>query len=165
MKPSVYFIECAEAKAIKIGWAVNVFDRLSNLQCGCPYELKVIETFRGGGVELEKRIHAVLRCGIRGEWFAAEGARAFLAVARKIGIDAAIAAYETANEQLREERRRRVALAMEEAHKIVQPKGKRRLRAADALNALAVAGPEALNRVFGHMGFVIEPMPSAGGAA
>lgn len=86
----VYFIECAGAGAVKIGWANNVARRLLQHQCGCPYDLALLGTFPGG-VALEQRIHLALTDhGIRGEWVQASAAKGFLHEANESGIEVAI---------------------------------------------------------------------------
>ena len=65
----VYFIECAEAFAIKIGFTSSVARRFSMLQTSSPFELKLLVTVPGG-VEHEARLHWLFqRERIRGEWF------------------------------------------------------------------------------------------------
>jgi hypothetical protein len=54
---------------VKIGYAQDVWDRLSELQCGNPFELRVL-SFLPGGKEAEAAIHCALdRYRVRGEWF------------------------------------------------------------------------------------------------
>ncbi|MFE1767208.1 GIY-YIG nuclease family protein [Streptomyces angustmyceticus] len=54
---------------VKIGYAQDVWERLSELQCGNPFELRVL-SFLPGGVEVENAIHGVLSTHrVRGEWF------------------------------------------------------------------------------------------------
>lgn len=63
----VYFLEADNL--IKIGVTGNVKSRVSSLQTGCPSEVKLIKTVRGGPAT-EKRIHARFNhLRVRGEWF------------------------------------------------------------------------------------------------
>jgi acetyl esterase/lipase len=66
---SVYFVTCREAGAVKIGSSVEPHARLSEIQWGCPLELK-LEAILPGGTEEEFRYHAWFADDrIRGEWF------------------------------------------------------------------------------------------------
>lgn len=73
----VYFVRCHEL--VKIGTARDVRDRLSALQVGCPYELSLWGTLRGGH-RAEQALHMAFRSyRIRGEWFSLDAtARAAL---------------------------------------------------------------------------------------
>ena len=54
---------------VKIGYANDVWGRLSELQCGNPFELRVL-SFLPGGQETEGAIHVALASNrVRGEWF------------------------------------------------------------------------------------------------
>lgn len=54
---------------VKIGYAQDVWARLSELQCGNPFELRVL-SFLPGGREAEGAIHVALASHrVRGEWF------------------------------------------------------------------------------------------------
>ena len=65
----VYFIALHEV--IKIGVAGDVADRVSALQVGCPYELKLLGSIKGGP-RAETALHAALGIyRVRGEWFMA----------------------------------------------------------------------------------------------
>ena len=68
----VYFIQAIESNFVKIGSAKNIEKRLSNLQVGCPFELKLINYIYGRSqeVNLHKRFQAY---HVRGEWFTLEG--------------------------------------------------------------------------------------------
>jgi hypothetical protein len=61
-KPSktsgVYFMECAEAKAIKIGYAVDVVRRRDELQCGNPFELRLLAVMPGVPRQVERDLHS-----------------------------------------------------------------------------------------------------------
>jgi hypothetical protein len=64
----VYFVRCVD-DLVKIGVAGDVNDRLSALQVGCPYELKLWGTLRGGP-RAEQALHAAFAYyRFRGEWF------------------------------------------------------------------------------------------------
>ncbi|WP_107500574.1 GIY-YIG nuclease family protein [Streptomyces sp. sk226] len=54
---------------VKIGYTQDVWDRLRELQCGNPFELRVL-SFLPGGREAEALIHcALVNHRVRGEWF------------------------------------------------------------------------------------------------
>ncbi|WP_093803999.1 GIY-YIG nuclease family protein [Streptomyces sp. Wb2n-11] len=54
---------------VKIGYARDVWSRLGELQCGNPFELRVL-SFLPGGREVEGSIHCALAAHrVRGEWF------------------------------------------------------------------------------------------------
>lgn len=68
-KQWVYFIQCT-AGPIKIGVAVDVEERLRTLQCGSPFELRLIARVPGG-YDLEADLHRRLcEHRLHGEWFA-----------------------------------------------------------------------------------------------
>lgn len=56
---------------VKIGVATNIEDRLTTLQIGNPFEIKIIKAWRTTDPgQLEDRLHAILeRYRVRGEWF------------------------------------------------------------------------------------------------
>lgn len=65
----VYFIQAKTGGPVKIGWAVNVDERLATLQTGNPATLHVLGVC-AGDVALEAEIHRRLaEHRIRGEWF------------------------------------------------------------------------------------------------
>ncbi len=69
-RPSfIYLIACHDF--VKVGIADNPKFRLGSLQVGCPYDLKMLATFRVSNcMEAEARLHAIWkRYEIRGEWF------------------------------------------------------------------------------------------------
>jgi hypothetical protein len=67
---SVYFVTCREANAVKIGLSLEPHARLSEIQWGCPLELK-LEAVLPGVREDERNFHARFEhLHIRGEWFA-----------------------------------------------------------------------------------------------
>jgi hypothetical protein len=65
----VYLIECHEY--VKVGYADNVAVRLSQLQTGCPYELRLLKAFPVDNMETaERKMHELWkRYEVRGEWF------------------------------------------------------------------------------------------------
>lgn len=65
----VYFIEMERPRLIKIGYASDVDERLSNLQTACPFELSVLDVFIGTK-EDERVLHKMLKPHrYRREWF------------------------------------------------------------------------------------------------
>jgi hypothetical protein len=69
--PIVYFIRAGDY--VKIGRTHSIKTRLKELRTGCPLELQVLKTCRGG-VSLEKELHDTLSAHHhRGEWFRLEG--------------------------------------------------------------------------------------------
>jgi len=63
----IYFIRSGDA--IKIGYAIDVANRFSNLQSSNPVLLELLGAIRGS-IEDEHRTHAMfIRLHIRGEWF------------------------------------------------------------------------------------------------
>ena len=65
----IYFIEAIGSECVKIGVSDTVEKRLTDLQCGCPHELKLLGTIHGG-FGIEKILHRYLkRMRVRGEWF------------------------------------------------------------------------------------------------
>ena len=66
---NVYFVAC-DNRYVKIGFAADVPARLSELQVGCPFELKQLGVFGDVPEVCERWFHAVLRDEhVRGEWF------------------------------------------------------------------------------------------------
>jgi hypothetical protein len=65
----VYFVACRN-EFVKVGFALNVDQRLKELQTGCPYELTVIGVLRDTSALAERWFHAAMRSERgRGEWF------------------------------------------------------------------------------------------------
>lgn len=63
---TIYFIEAVGTGCVKIGRGAN---RLSSLQTGCPFELKVLAT-TFGPIRLESELHRrFAEHRVRGEWF------------------------------------------------------------------------------------------------
>ena len=68
LKPQVYCIVSAD-EYVKIGKTTNVLQRIRNLQCGNPHELRLFCAV-AGGAEVEAYLHKRLRrFHHRGEWF------------------------------------------------------------------------------------------------
>jgi hypothetical protein len=69
-KGHVYIIQCHEY--VKVEFADKVAIRLSCLQTGCPYELRLVASWESSHVERdEAHLHALWRrYELRGEWFA-----------------------------------------------------------------------------------------------
>lgn len=93
----IYFLECVEAGAVKIGYARNELSkRIRQLQCGCPFELRFVGAINGTKAD-EANIHraiGVLHGGVRGEWFRSKHAHHFLRTAQEIGLTAAIGEFQ-----------------------------------------------------------------------
>lgn len=69
-KPYLYFILDRKARAMKIGLAVNVKERLTALQIGNPNKLEIIAALRIPSTKVEKKIHELLTAyKVSGEWF------------------------------------------------------------------------------------------------
>ena len=68
-KAFVYLIGCHDF--VKVGITDDLTIRLSSLQVGCPYELKLITSWLvSQSGESERRLHALWkRYEVRGEWF------------------------------------------------------------------------------------------------
>jgi hypothetical protein len=65
----VYFVQCAGGGPIKIGHSTSPDGRLTELQVGSPYVLRVVATMRGG-IEVERTLHrAFAKDRLHGEWF------------------------------------------------------------------------------------------------
>lgn len=66
---AVYFIRAGDNGPVKIGTAIDVSARLSELQCGNHKELRVLRVIPGGYCE-ESFLHRIYAArAIRGEWF------------------------------------------------------------------------------------------------
>lgn len=73
-KSFVYFIFCPQVSAIKIGYTKDLRSRISALQTGNPWRLKILAWMEGGRSQ-EATLHNFFQCyhaGI-GEWFFYEG--------------------------------------------------------------------------------------------
>lgn len=71
MVDHVYFIQVGDDGPVKIGrTALSVKARLSAIQTGCPYELKLIGVVDDATGGLEQELHRKFRrWRMRGEWF------------------------------------------------------------------------------------------------
>lgn len=70
----IYFIQTQVSLAIKIGFAVDVEQRLKTIQTGNPERLEIVGVMPGT-VRTEKSLHRQFRSdNIRGEWFEASAA-------------------------------------------------------------------------------------------
>jgi hypothetical protein len=70
----VYFIQCGDGGPIKIGIAEDAEHRMAALQTGCPYKLRLLDTYRpyyGFDARLfEAQLHALFAPHrMDGEWF------------------------------------------------------------------------------------------------
>ena len=66
----IYFIGCARARAVKIGFTQSDPERrVKALQTGCPAELELL-AYTPGTIDEEQRLHAAFTpLAMRGEWF------------------------------------------------------------------------------------------------
>lgn len=73
-KSFVYFIFCPQVSAIKIGYTKDLRARISSLQTGNPWRLKMLAWMEGGRTQ-EAALHQFFRCyhAGSGEWFFYEG--------------------------------------------------------------------------------------------
>lgn len=88
-KPSViYVIQPEGLDFVKVGQTRDLYPRLSTIQTGCPYELRILFVLLDDGAT-EARIHRKLDEHLeRGEWFRLnEAVRAHLAELRSAAID------------------------------------------------------------------------------
>jgi hypothetical protein len=68
MPDDLYFMRVDEGM-VKIGRAINVDKRLSQIQCGCPHEITEVRSLPGRGHE-EKEWHEMFaEHRVRGEWY------------------------------------------------------------------------------------------------
>jgi hypothetical protein len=66
----VYFIQSIHGGPIKIGIAMDVASRLSELQIGNPYQLRIIGIIENAGKSREANLHAhFAKSRLCGEWF------------------------------------------------------------------------------------------------
>jgi hypothetical protein len=65
---AIYFIQASDG-AVKIGRAINVHTRMSNLQTAHAKELVLLRSIEGGAVEEWECQYAFKEARIRGEWF------------------------------------------------------------------------------------------------
>lgn len=67
---NVYFVLDQVTDAVKIGATFNVAKRLATLRACSPVPLTLLGVIRGGGLELETRLHQhFARDRLHGEWF------------------------------------------------------------------------------------------------
>ncbi len=70
---NVYIIQPDRGGPVKIGKAVNVKKRVSEIQYYCPYPLKVMKVFKNVPATFEGELHRALKeCRMHGEWFSSE---------------------------------------------------------------------------------------------
>lgn len=64
---STYLVVVLEARAFKVGRALNPWSRVRELQTASPFDLKLVHVIP---VDIESKIHEALApCLIRNEWF------------------------------------------------------------------------------------------------
>ena len=69
----IYVIANLEFKVCKIGFSNNVHSRLTQIQTGCPFPLKIYKMFKGT-MKQEKRLHQKYKdFRLSGEWFRFDG--------------------------------------------------------------------------------------------
>jgi len=69
----IYIIGNLHHGLVKIGFSTNPDKRLSGIQCGCPFKVKVLRVFNGT-MKQEKYLHYKYRnLNTNGEWFKYEG--------------------------------------------------------------------------------------------
>lgn len=71
MADSVYALRAGDTDLFKIGYTSrDVHSRLSDLQTGCPFPLRVFRVLEGAGREVEARMHNIFSYAhTSGEWF------------------------------------------------------------------------------------------------
>lgn len=69
-KPKVYVLECEGH--YKVGVSLNPRSRITSLQIGCPFPIKLVMTITHPNADrLEARLHQLYRRHrVRGEWYA-----------------------------------------------------------------------------------------------
>lgn len=66
----VYFLQCGTDGPIKIGIAADTITRVSVLQTACPWKIRILAKYVGGGRALESALHKrFARSNTHGEWF------------------------------------------------------------------------------------------------
>ena len=69
-KTNLYVIQSEAGGPFKVGVSEDVASRLSQLQTGSPFKLKVIDEYNGVSFEVEKKVHEELKkYRLHGEWF------------------------------------------------------------------------------------------------
>lgn len=81
--PCVYFVSDGHGHC-KIGVASDLYNRLSNLQVGCPYEISLIhvmyyDTITEATKKENQLHHELMEYRIRGEWFEQQYVQLYLA--------------------------------------------------------------------------------------
>jgi hypothetical protein len=67
---TVYFIECVGHRLVKIGFTDDLDARVKKLQCGCPYQLRLVGSIWFSKPRLERQLHKKFRhLRVRREWF------------------------------------------------------------------------------------------------
>ncbi len=69
----VYFIRAKGTDLVKIGFARHVFDRLTQLQTGCPTDLEVLLEIRGTLKDENQYQRKFSHLHVRGEWYRLAG--------------------------------------------------------------------------------------------
>lgn len=70
---NIYVIQGENGGPVKIGRSSAPYERASYLQCGNPYELRVVRCFSGVPSRLERQLHVKLqKYQVRNEWFSEE---------------------------------------------------------------------------------------------
>lgn len=70
---NIYVIQGENGGPVKIGRSSAPHSRASYLQCGNPYELRVVKCFSGVPSKLERQLHVRLqKYQVRNEWFSEE---------------------------------------------------------------------------------------------
>lgn len=70
----VYFVQCIQAMAVKIGFATQVESRIRSIRVDCPLELRTLLVVHGSR-STERELHSRFwGQRIRGEWFRMDGA-------------------------------------------------------------------------------------------
>ena len=73
MKTNIYFIQSGGNGAIKIGEAVNVEERLKQLQVGNPEQLFILKILKHKPKTFETKLHKHFKnFHIKGEWYSNE---------------------------------------------------------------------------------------------
>jgi hypothetical protein len=65
----IYFVQAGPGGPIKVGWTLDIEQRLGSLRVDNPEELTLLATAHGG-LDVEQRLHQIFESTrIRGEWF------------------------------------------------------------------------------------------------
>lgn len=106
---SVYLIGSRSGRPLKIGVSNNAARRLTMIQTGHPYRLRIIKSWDAadGGAKAERRAHKALEAfRLSGEWFSCSISAACAA------IDAAVAAERRAAKRRKSKRTPDMAIPM-----------------------------------------------------